>query len=75
VGQIKILDLRQKAMARLGKDFDIRQFHNVALTNGALPLGILERVVDDWIASRAKAPPPDLIVYSPRHRARPDPVP
>src|SRR6267142_4073285 len=38
-------------------------------------LGILERVVDDWIASRAKAPPPDLIVYSPRHRARPDPVP
>jgi uncharacterized protein (DUF885 family) len=55
VGMLKILSLREKARERLGERFDIRQFHNVVLTNGAVPLEILERLVDDWIASRARA--------------------
>ncbi|GAB2895635.1 DUF885 family protein [Microbulbifer echini] len=50
-GMLKILELRGRAQAALGNAFDIRQFHNVMLTNGALPLAILERQVDDWIAA------------------------
>jgi len=55
VGQLKILQLRQKAMDALGSRFDIRKFHDVVLTHGALPLSILERVVDEWIASEKRA--------------------
>jgi len=54
VGQLKILELRRKAQERLGDRFDIREFHNVILTNGALPLSILERVVDAWLDSKTQ---------------------
>ncbi len=54
VGMLKILDLRRQAMERLGDRFDVRQFHNVVLTNGAVPLSILERLVQDWIAETAR---------------------
>lgn len=50
VGMIKILELREKAKKELGDKFDIRQFHNVVLKTGALPMVLLERAVDDWIA-------------------------
>lgn len=50
VGMIKILELREKAKKELGDKFDIRQFHNVILTSGALPMVLLERQVDEWIA-------------------------
>ncbi|MCA1799476.1 MAG: DUF885 domain-containing protein [Xanthomonadaceae bacterium] len=53
LGMNKILELRAHAQERLGDAFDISEFHNVVLTNGALPLDILERVVDDWIASKS----------------------
>jgi uncharacterized protein (DUF885 family) len=52
VGMIKILELRQKARDRLGSRFDLKEFHNVVLSNGSLPLAILERVVDDYIARK-----------------------
>ena len=48
-GMNKILELREAARERLGEDFDIRNFHNVVLMNGSMPLSILERVVEDWI--------------------------
>jgi len=51
VGMLKIQELRRKAEAELGEDFDIRQFHDTILGGGALPLAILERRVDEWIAS------------------------
>jgi uncharacterized protein (DUF885 family) len=50
IGMLKILQLRQRAQQHLGSAFDIRQFHAVLLGNGSLPLGILEKQVDDWIA-------------------------
>ncbi|WP_444912364.1 DUF885 domain-containing protein [Microbulbifer sp. PAAF003] len=50
-GMLKILELRERAKEALGSQFDIRQFHNVVLTNGALPLAVLEQQVDQWIAT------------------------
>jgi uncharacterized protein (DUF885 family) len=50
VGMLKILELRAKAQRELGEDFDIREFHNVVLGSGSVPIFILERLVDQWIA-------------------------
>ena len=52
VGMTKILELRDLARAELGDRFDIREFHNVVLTNGALPLNILEELVRQYIAEQ-----------------------
>lgn len=49
IGQLKILALRDKAKAALGPAFDLKQFHAVVLENGALPLNLVERLVDDYI--------------------------
>lgn len=49
VGMIKILELRQRAKAALAENFDIRQFHQVVLQNGAVPLDVLEQLVDAYI--------------------------
>lgn len=54
VGQIAILELRERAKSALGDRFDLKRFHNVVLTNGALPLTVLEKAVDDWIASERR---------------------
>jgi uncharacterized protein (DUF885 family) len=51
IGMLKILELRQRAMDALGDQFDIKEFHNVVIGNGALPLEILERLIDDYIAT------------------------
>ncbi len=55
VGMIKILDLREKAKKQLKEKFDIRDFHDVVLKNGAVPLPILEELVDDYIAKKKAA--------------------
>jgi uncharacterized protein (DUF885 family) len=54
VGKLTWLRLRAKAKAALGPKFDIRKFHDAALLNGAMPLSVLETVIDDYIA-RTKA--------------------
>jgi uncharacterized protein (DUF885 family) len=54
IGQLKIVELRDRARAALGPRFDIRRFHMAVLDNGAMPLGALEQQIDDWIA-REKA--------------------
>ena len=51
-GQLAIIRLRQKAEQALGERFDLPAFHEVVLMNGAMPLGILDNVVDEWIASQ-----------------------
>lgn len=53
VGELKILELRKRAEDGLGGDFDIRDFHDAVLENGSVPLSILERQIDRYIA-RAK---------------------
>ena len=52
VGQLKILELRDKARQALGPRFDIRDFHAVILENGAVPLDVLEELVNAYIAER-----------------------
>ncbi len=49
VGMLKIIELREKAKKELGAKFDIRQFHNIVLKNGAVPLTILEELVENYI--------------------------
>jgi uncharacterized protein (DUF885 family) len=53
---LQILALRERARQELGEDFSLSEFHNVVLSNGALPLGLLERAVNDWVASRLVRP-------------------
>jgi len=48
-GQLAILDMRARAEAGLGTDFNLRNFNEMILENGAMPLGILGEVVDEWI--------------------------
>ena len=49
VGMMKFLELREKAKTALGENFDLRKFHEVVLTSGAVPLTILEKLVDEYI--------------------------
>ena len=51
IGKLKIMELRQKAMDKLGDDFDFRGFHDAVLLTGPVPLDILEERIDQWIAA------------------------
>lgn len=52
IGQLHILALRDKAKAALNDRFDLREFHNILLDSGALPLEVLAGVIDRWIATQ-----------------------
>ncbi len=52
MGQLKILELRDRAKKALGDKFDIRAFHDQVLDSGALPLDVLEQRIDAWIAAQ-----------------------
>jgi uncharacterized protein (DUF885 family) len=54
IGQLKIIALRERAQRALGLRFDIRAFHTTVLDQGQIPLDLLERVVDEWIAAELK---------------------
>ena len=54
MGQLKILELRQRAQTALGAKFDLKAFHDVVLDAGALPMDVLEQRVDAWIAAQKK---------------------
>jgi uncharacterized protein (DUF885 family) len=53
VGEIKLLDLRARARARLGGGFDLKTFHSVVLGDGSLPLDVLDARVEAWLAAAA----------------------
>jgi uncharacterized protein (DUF885 family) len=54
IGQLKILELRERAQKELGAKFDIRKFHDAVLGGGALPMDVLEERIVDWIAAQKK---------------------
>jgi uncharacterized protein (DUF885 family) len=53
VGKLKIDELRERARTRLGARFDLRSFHNAVIDNGAMPLDVLDKRIEEWIAGRA----------------------
>jgi uncharacterized protein (DUF885 family) len=55
VGQLKILELRERAKSSLGNNFDLRAFHDLLLDSGALPLDVLSDRIDAWIAAQKAA--------------------
>jgi len=54
VGFFTFLELRERAVEALGDAFDLKEFHHVVLMNGAIPLGLLEKIVDTWIAENLR---------------------
>jgi uncharacterized protein (DUF885 family) len=54
IGQLKILELREKAQKELGAKFDVRRFHDTVLGAGSLPLDVLDKRVTAWIAAEKK---------------------
>ena len=50
IGQLKILELRNRAERLLGEKYDIKDFHHEVLKRGSLPLDLLEYYIDEWIA-------------------------
>jgi uncharacterized protein (DUF885 family) len=55
VGQLTIRRLRTRAEQALGRKFDVREFHAQVLMSGALPMAVLERKIDDWIAAKKRS--------------------
>ena len=53
IGMLKIMELRKKSEENLGDKFDVREFHDVILANGSVPLSVLEELVDSWIESQS----------------------
>jgi uncharacterized protein (DUF885 family) len=58
VGQLTIRRLRNAAEQQLGGNFDVREFHVQVLDSGALPMAVLEKKIDDWIAAKKAGVPP-----------------
>lgn len=57
IGQLKIIEPRERARQALGERFDLRRFHMAVLDHGALTLNVLKQLIDEWIAAQRRARP------------------
>ncbi len=55
IGELKIRELRSRSEQELAQNFDVREFHEVVLRNGAVPLDVLDELVSEWIAGKRRA--------------------
>ena len=56
IGELKIIELRERAAKSLGDKFDLRNFHDVVLKDGGMPLDLLEAKIDRWIFEENSKP-------------------
>jgi uncharacterized protein (DUF885 family) len=56
IGQLKFRELRERARQQLGARFDVKEFHDIALRSGPLPMTMLEREIDTWLAEKKTQP-------------------
>jgi uncharacterized protein (DUF885 family) len=56
VGMLQIIAARQRAIDALGAQFDLKEFHRLLLSNGAVPMDIMNREVDRWVQEKLGAP-------------------
>ena len=54
VGRLKFRELRERAKVALGEDFDVRDYHDEVLSHGALPMEVLEKTINEWVATKQK---------------------
>ena len=52
IGELKIKELRARSEKTLGDDFNIKEFHDLVLSKGAIPLNVLEDMVDEWLRNK-----------------------
>jgi len=55
IGELKIIELRERANTSLGTTFSLGEFHTRVLASGRVPLSVLEQDIDRWIAGRGAA--------------------